>query len=102
GHTRARAWSLSPANMKGRLPMRSEKTPARGATTIVAPVQTSSFRPACRGVLWSTFCKYWERKKIEPNIPKYMLREATLVTAKERLAKKHIGSMGSRVRSSQA
>ena len=37
--------------MNGRLPKRSEKTPASGATTIVAPVQTSSFRPACSGVL---------------------------------------------------
>ena len=32
--------------MKGRLPKRSEKTPASGATTIVAPVHTSSFSPA--------------------------------------------------------
>src|ERR1035441_5703935 len=68
------------ANMNGRLPRRSENTPARGATTIVAPVHTSSFSPACRGVLPSTFCMYWERKKIEPNMPKYMLSEATLVT----------------------
>ena len=89
-----------PANMNGRLPKRSEKMPAKGATSIVAPVHTSSFRPACRGVLPSTFCMYWERKKIEPNIPKYMLSEATLVTANERLAKKAIGSIGSRVRRS--
>ena len=87
--------------MNGRLPKRSEKTPASGATTIVAPVHTSSFRPACSGVFPSTFCMYCERKKIEPNIPKYMLSEATLVTAKERLAKNDIGSIGSLVRSSQ-
>ena len=27
---------------------------------------------------------YWERKKIDPNIPKYMLKEATFVTANDR------------------
>src|SRR5271154_3814757 len=91
----APAWSESPVAMNGRLPKRSEKMPAKGATSIVAPVHTSSFRPACRGVFPRTFCMYWERKKIEPNIPKYMLREATLVTAKERLAKKDMGSIGS-------
>jgi hypothetical protein len=66
--------------MKSRLPNRSEKMPASGATSIVAPVHTSSLRPACRGVLCSTFCMNWLRKKIEPNIPKYMLSETTLVT----------------------
>ena len=86
--------------MNRRLPKRSEKMPASGATTIVAPVQTSSFSPAWKGVLPSTFCMYCERKKIEPNMPKYMVSEATLVTAKERLAKKDIGSIGSAVRSS--
>ncbi len=44
---------------------------------------------------------YWERKKIEPNIPKYMLSDTTFVTAKERRAKNSIGSIGSRARSSQ-
>ncbi len=88
--------------MNRRLPKRSEKTPASGATTIEAPVHTSSFSPACRGVLPSTFCMYWDRKKIEPNMPKYMLSEATFVTAKERLAKNDIGSIGSAARSSQA
>src|SRR5271166_6158392 len=88
--------------MNGRLPRRSEKTPASGATIIEAPVHTSSFRPACSGVFPSTFCMYCERKKIEPNMPKYMLSEATFVTAKERLLKKDIGSMGSRARSSHA
>ncbi len=86
--------------MNGREPKRSEKMPASGATTIEAPVHTSSFKPACSGVLPSTFCMYWERKKIEPNMPKYMLSETTFVTAKERLAKKLIGSIGSRARRS--
>ncbi len=86
--------------MNRRLPKRSEKMPASGATTIVPPVHTSSLRPAWKGVLPSTFCMYWERKKIEPNMPKYMVSEATLVTAKERLAKKDIGSIGSAVRRS--
>jgi hypothetical protein len=57
-HPSAPACSVSPANMKGRLPKRSENTPAKGATTIVAPVHTSSFRPACSGVFPSTFCMY--------------------------------------------
>src|SRR5208283_5150962 len=87
----APACSDRPAIMNGRLPRRSEKTPARGATTIVAPVHTSSFSPACSGVLPRTSCMYWERKKIEPNMPKYMLSDTTFVTAKERLAKKYIG-----------
>ena len=88
--------------MNRRLPKRSEKIPASGATTIVPPVHTSSLSPAWKGVLPSTFCMYWERKKIEPNMPKYMVSEATLVTAKERLAKNVIGSIGSGVRRSQA
>ena len=86
--------------MKGRLPQRSEKKPASGETIIVAPVHTSSFRPAWNGVFPSTFWRNWLRKKIEPNIPKYIASETTLVTAKPRLAKKFSGSIGSLVRSS--
>ena len=44
----------------------------------------------------------WLRKKIEPNMPKYIASETTLVTAKLRLAKNRIGSIGARARSSQA
>ena len=47
--------------------------------------RAASARPA--GVLPSTFWMYWVRKKIEPNIPKYIASETTLVTAKQRLAK---------------
>jgi hypothetical protein len=39
-------------------------------------------------------------KKTEPNIPKYIDSETTLVTAKLRRLKKAIGSIGSSVRSS--
>ena len=39
-------------------------------------------------------------KKIEPNIPKYIDSETTLVTAKLRRLKNSIGSIGSGVRSS--
>ena len=86
--------------MNQRLPRRWEKYPASGETTMVAPVQTSSLRPACSGELCSTFCMNWLRKKIEPNIPKYMASETALATLKDRWAKKRIGSIGSRVRSS--
>ena len=86
--------------MNQRGPNFSLKMPASGATTIVAPVQTSSFRPACSGELPSTFCMNWLRKKIEPNMPKYIAIETTLVTAKLRLAKNCIGSIGDSVRSS--
>ena len=67
---------------------------------IVAPVQTRIFSPAWSGVLWRTFCMNCERKKIDPNIPKYMVSEAKLVTAKARLEKNAIGSIGSRARRS--
>ena len=80
--------------MNSRLPKRSEKMPASGETTIVAPVQTSSLTPACSGVLPSTFCRNWLRKKIEPNIPKYIASETTLVTAKPRLAKNSSAASG--------
>jgi hypothetical protein len=50
--------------------------------------------------LWSTFWRYWLRKKIEPNMPKYIASETVFVTAKLRLAKKLIGSIGSSVRAS--
>ena len=56
--------------------------------------------PACSGELPSTFWKNWLRKKIEPNIPKYIASETTLVTAKPRLAKNSIGSIGASERSS--
>ena len=61
--------------MNSRLPKRSEKKPASGETTIVAPVHTRSLTPACSGELPSTFCRNWLRKKIEPNIPKYIASE---------------------------
>src|SRR6476619_6571629 len=74
--------------------------PATGETTITAPVQTSSLTPACSGEVCRTFWRNWLRKKIEPNIPKYIAIETALVTAKLRLVKKLIGSIGSEVRSS--
>ncbi len=86
--------------MNRRLPKRSEKKPASGETTIVAPVHTRSLTPACSGVFPSTFCRNWLRKKIEPNIPKYMASDTALVTAKPRRAKKLIGSIGASVRRS--
>ena len=86
--------------MNGRLPSRSENIPANGATSIVAPVHTSIFSPACSGVLPSTSCRYWARKKIDPNIPKYIVSDATFVTANARLVKNTIGSIGSRARRS--
>ncbi len=67
---------------------------------MTAPVQTRSLTPACSGVLCSTFWRNWLRKKIEPNIPKYIAIDTALVTANPRLAKNCIGSMGSEVRSS--
>ena len=51
-------------------------------------------------MLWSTFCRNWLRKKIEPNIPKYIASETALVTVNDRLAKNRIGSIGDSVRSS--
>ena len=66
------------------------------ATIIVAPVQTSSLTPACSGEFPSTVWMNWLRKKIEPNIPKYIASDTALVTAKRRLAKNSIGSIGDR------
>ena len=74
--------------------------PASGAVTIVAPVHTSTFRPASRGELRSTSCRNCDRKKIDPNIPKYMVSDAKLVTANARREKNAIGSIGSRARRS--
>ena len=74
--------------MNGRLPSARRRRPrAAPRPSSRRSTRAASGRPAA-GVLCSTFCRYCERKKIEPNIPKYMLSEATLVTAKERLAKK--------------
>jgi hypothetical protein len=56
--------------------------------------------PACSGEFPSTFWMNWLRKKIDPNIPKYIASEMTLVTAKPRRAKKLIGSIGESVRRS--
>jgi hypothetical protein len=65
--------------------------PASGETTIEAPVHASSLTPAWSGEFPSTFCMYWLRKKIEPNMPKYIDSETAFVTAKLRLAKNDIG-----------
>ena len=49
-HASAPACSASPAAMKPREPKRSERTPAIGATIIVAPVHSSMRTPAWNGV----------------------------------------------------
>jgi len=43
------AWSASPENISGRLPTRSDSTPAMGATIIGIPVHGRVRRPACSG-----------------------------------------------------
>ena len=86
----------------GRPPIRSVTAPAIGATIIGMPVHGSIRRPASSGEFPCTFWRYWVRRKIDPNMPKNMRSDAAFAAANARFRKKRIGSIGSRVRRSQA
>src|SRR2546430_5098581 len=71
------AWSASPAAMIGRPPILSESRPAIGAMKIGIAVQGRIRSPDWSGEEPCTVWKYWASRKIEPNIPKNMNKEAT-------------------------
>lgn len=73
-HARPRACRASPAATTGRLPIRSERIPAIGATIIGMPVQGSMRSPASVGEYPETPWKNWLSRKIEPNMPRNMSR----------------------------
>jgi hypothetical protein len=96
------ACSARPATISGRLPMRSERTPATGATTIGIAVHGSVRIPASSG---ENPCATWKNcasRKIAPKLPKYIASDTPLVAAKARFPKKRIGSIGVAVLLSQA
>ena len=80
----------------------SESAPAIGAMNIGASVHGRMRRPEPNGEYPCTVWKNCASRKIEPNIPKYMNRDARFARAKVALRKKRIGSIGCSARSSQA
>ncbi len=96
------ACSASPPAISGRPPIRSERAPAIGATIIGMAVHGRIRSPAPSGEWPCTVCRNCASRKIEPNIPKYMSREAPFAAANARSRKKRIGSIGAGARSSQA
>ena len=88
--------------ISGREPIRSERIPAIGATSIGMPVQGSVRRPASSGEYIWTVWKNCASRKIAPKMPNVIARETPLVAANARLRKKRIGSIGAAVRSSCA
>src|SRR5947207_444318 len=83
-------------------PIRSDNAPAIGATKIGIAVQGRIRSPACSGEKPWTVWKNWISKKIDPNIPKNMNSDETLVSVNVRFRKKRIGSIGASARSSQS
>ena len=83
-------------------PMRSDRAPAIGATTIGIAVHGRTRSPDSSGEYPCAVWKNWLSRKIEPNMPKYMKSDAPLAAANARLRKNRIGSIGSAARSSQA
>src|SRR6266508_4589695 len=70
------AWSVSPTPIRSPPPTRSDMAPAIGATKIGASVQGRTRRPAWNGEYpWATW-RNWLSRKIDPNIPKYIKRDA--------------------------
>src|SRR4051794_30373444 len=78
----------------GRAPMRPLSTPAMGATTIGMAVHGRTRRPASNGLTPCTTWKNCESRKIDPNIPKYMSRDAMFAAGKPRLRNMSGGSIG--------
>src|SRR5438105_844739 len=77
GRARRAGRTARPAARTGRRRMRSETTPAFGATKIGIAVQGRIRRPACSGEKPCTVWKYCASRKTEPNMPKNMNSEAT-------------------------
>ena len=100
--TIAAACRNRPALISGREPIRSESTPAIGATSIGMPVQGSVRSPASSGEYCWTDWKNCASRKIAPKMPKVIASDTPLVAAKARERKKRIGSIGAGVRSSWA
>src|SRR4029079_18889892 len=101
-YARASDWSARPAAISGRLPIRSDRMPATGATKIGIAVHGSVRRPASSGELACATWKNCARKKIDPKAPKNIANETPLVAANARLRKNRIGAIGAGARNSHA